>query len=64
MRGRPKQQTTLFGLRTPGDRVPAGHPLRRVKDMADAALAALSPTFDEMRCTAAPAGRASHQSSC
>ncbi|RKH09519.1 IS5 family transposase [Corallococcus sp. CA047B] len=48
MRGRPKQQTTLFSLRTPGDRVPAGHPLRRVKDMADAALAALSPTFDEM----------------
>ncbi|RKG95577.1 IS5 family transposase [Corallococcus sp. CA047B] len=48
MRGRPKQQTTLFSLRTPGDRVPAGHPLRRVKDMADAALAALSATFDEM----------------
>ncbi|NRD55078.1 IS5 family transposase [Corallococcus exiguus] len=48
MRGRSKQQTTLFSLRTPGDRVPAGHPLRRVKDMADAALAALSPTFDEM----------------
>lgn len=48
MRGRPKQQTTLFSLRTPGDRVPAGHPLRRVKDMADAALAALSPTFDAM----------------
>ncbi|AGC42880.1 transposase [Myxococcus stipitatus DSM 14675] len=48
MRGRPKQQTTLFSLRTPGDRVPAAHPLRRVKDMADAALAALSPTFDAM----------------
>ncbi|AKQ63842.1 Mobile element protein [Myxococcus hansupus] len=47
-RGRPEQQTTLFSLRTPGDRVPAGHPLRRVKDMADAALAALLPTFDAM----------------
>lgn len=48
MRGRGKQQTTLFSLRTPGDRVPADHPLRRVKDMADTALAALSPTFDKM----------------
>lgn len=48
MRGHPKQQTTLFSLRTPGDRVPASHPLRRVKDMADAALAALSSTFDQM----------------
>ncbi|NOK07696.1 transposase [Corallococcus exercitus] len=26
----PKQQTTLFSLRTPGDQVPAGHLLRRV----------------------------------
>ena len=48
MRGSKKQQTTLFSLRTPGDRVPKDHPLRRVKDMADAALAALSPTFDQM----------------
>jgi transposase len=48
MRGRSKQQSTMFSLRTPGDRVPADHPLRRVKDMADAALAALSPVFDEM----------------
>ena len=48
MRGQKKQQETLFSLRTPGDRVPKDHPLRRVKDMADAALAALSPTFDRM----------------
>ena len=48
MRGKTKQQATVFSLRTPGDRVPADHPLRRVKDMADAALAALSPTFDKM----------------
>src|SRR5579863_6503946 len=48
MRGRKKQQETLFSLRTPGDRVPKDHPIRRVKDMADAALAALSPTFDRM----------------
>src|SRR3569832_2328464 len=48
MRGRKKQQETLFSLRTPGDRVPKDHPLRRVKDMADAALAALASTFDKM----------------
>jgi transposase len=48
MRGRKKQQETLFSLRTPGDRVPEDHPLRRVKDMADAALAALSRTFEKM----------------
>ncbi len=48
MRGQKKQQVTLFSLRTPGDRVPKTHPLRRVKDMADAALAALSPTFEKM----------------
>ena len=48
MRGRKKQQDTLFSLRTPGDRVPKDHPLRRVKDMADAALKALSPTFERM----------------
>src|SRR5688572_5539620 len=48
MRGRKKQQVTLLSLRTPGDRVPKDHPLRRVKDMADAALATLSSTFDRM----------------
>src|SRR5216684_2631919 len=48
MRGHKKQQETLFSLRTLVDRVPKDHPLRRVKDMADAALAALSPTFEKM----------------
>ena len=48
MRGHKKQQETLFSLRTPEDRVPKDHPLRRVKDMADAALATLSGTFDKM----------------
>jgi transposase len=33
---------------SPGQRVPADHPLRRIKSLADKALAALSPTFDEM----------------
>ncbi len=48
MRGTPKQQSTMFSLRTPAERIPKDHPLRRVKDMADAALSALSPTFDRM----------------
>ncbi|MCY1017705.1 transposase [Pyxidicoccus sp. MSG2] len=48
MRGTLKQQTTMFSLRTPGARIAKDHPLRRVKDMADAALAAPSPTFDRM----------------
>jgi len=32
----------------PGDRVAGEHPLRRVKELADAALTRLSPLFDEM----------------
>src|ERR1700680_3097528 len=35
----------------PGDRVPKEHRLRRVKELADAALTQLSPLFDEMYST-------------
>lgn len=38
----------MLSLSTPDKRVPADHPLRRIKALADQALAALSPTFDEM----------------
>jgi transposase len=48
MRGAPKKQSTMFSIKSPGDRVPKDHPLRRVKDLADGALAALSPTFAKM----------------
>ena len=48
MRGTPKSQSTMFSIKAPGDRVPKDHPLRRVKDLADGALAALSPTFAKM----------------
>jgi transposase len=48
MRGTTKQQESMFSLKTPGDRVPKDHPLRRIKDLADGALATLSPTFDKM----------------
>lgn len=48
MRGTTKQQESMFSLKTPGDRVPKDHPLRRIKDLADGALATLSGTFDKM----------------
>ena len=48
MRGTPKKQSTMFSIKAPGDRVPKDHPLRRVKDLADGALALLSPTFAKM----------------
>lgn len=48
MRGTTKQQESMFSLKTPGDRVPKDHPLRRIKDLADGALATLGPTFDKM----------------
>jgi transposase len=48
VRGRKNSQTTMLSLMTPEQRVPKGHPLRRIKELADAALQALSPTFDAM----------------
>ena len=48
MRGRNESQVTMLSLVTPDQRVPKSHPLRRVKALADEALAALSPTFDAM----------------
>lgn len=48
MRGRVDQQATMFSLMTPAQRVPKDHPIRRIKDIADAELARLSPIFDEM----------------
>jgi len=38
----------MLSLVTPDQRVPKDHPLRKLKALADATLAALSPTFDEM----------------
>ena len=48
MRGEPKQQETMLSLVTPAKRVPAEHPVRRIKDLADAELSRLSSVFDEM----------------
>jgi transposase len=48
MRGRKTSQTTRLSLVAPEQRVPKAHPLRRIKLLADAALQALSLTFDAM----------------
>jgi hypothetical protein len=48
MRGEERRQRAMLMIMEPGDRVPKEHPLRRVKKLADAALAQLSPLFDEM----------------
>ena len=48
MRGEERRQRTMLMILEPGDRVPKEHPLRRVKELADAALTQLSPLFDEM----------------
>src|SRR3954454_11574306 len=48
MRGPATQQATMLSLVSTEDRVPKGHPLRRIKQLADEALKRLSPTFDAM----------------
>jgi transposase len=47
MRGETKQQAA-FSLVQPAQRVPKEHPIRRIKELADAELKRLSPVFDEM----------------
>jgi transposase len=48
MRGEERRQRTMLMVLEPGERVSKEHPLRRVKELADAALAQLSALFDEM----------------
>ena len=48
MRGRDTQQTAMFSYLSPEQRVPADHPLRRIRKMVDLALKGLSPAFDQM----------------
>ena len=48
MRGRIEQQVTMFSLKTPEQRVPKDHPIRRIKQIADRELERLSPVFDQM----------------
>jgi transposase len=48
MRGQREEQSTMWMLMTLESRVPKEDPIRRVKAMADEALKALSPAFDQM----------------
>ena len=48
MRGKVERQETMLTLMTPSKRVPKDHPIRRIKEIADAELERLSDVFDEM----------------
>ena len=48
MRGYDQPQTTMLTLVNPEKRVPANHPIRRIKPLAEAALKALSPLLEQM----------------
>ena len=48
MRGRQEPQVTMLAFVDLEERVPADHPLRAIKALADAALERLSPEFDRL----------------
>jgi len=48
MRGRVDPQESMFSYFSPDSRVPEGHPLRRIKQHADAVLGSMSPEFDRI----------------
>jgi len=48
VRGNHDPQSHMFSYFSPEERVPATHPLRAIKQHADAALQELSPVFDQM----------------
>ena len=48
MRGEDKRQRAMLVVINPEQRIPQGHPLRRIKALADAALKELSPVFNQM----------------
>jgi transposase len=48
MRGKKQQQVSMLTLRSPEQMVPKGHPLRKVRVIAERALADLEPVFEGM----------------
>jgi len=48
MRGTETKQASMLCLMSPETVVPLDHPIRRIKELADAALAELGPVFDAM----------------
>src|SRR5580700_8287083 len=51
MRGMDTQQSAMFSYLSPEQRVPAAHPLRRVRKITDRLLVELSGLFDQMYST-------------
>jgi len=51
MRGSDTQQSAMFSYLSPEQRVPANHPLRRVREITDRLLHELSDLFDRMYST-------------
>ena len=58
MRGTSDQQIESLVALTPEDLVPEGHPIRRIKPLADRVLQELSPTFSPHVRQGRPALRA------
>ena len=52
MRGRTSAQGSMLAFLDPESRIPPNHPLRTIKRFADAALAELSPLFDQLYAAA------------
>src|SRR3984893_2634435 len=48
MRGHDRPQATMLTLVSPEKRVPANHPIRRIKLLAETALKELSPLLEQM----------------
>jgi transposase len=48
MRGQNREQTSMLVMGSLQDRIPADHPIRRIKLLADEALSRLHPTFEGM----------------
>src|ERR1700675_3533266 len=48
MRGYDRPQSTMLSLVNPEQRVPASHPIRLIKELAEVALKELSPLFAQM----------------
>ena len=48
MRGYDRPQSTMLTLVNPEQRVPANHPIRLIKQLAEVALKELSPRFEQM----------------
>jgi hypothetical protein len=54
MRGEQNSRVELLTTTSSGKRVPATHPIREIKRLADAALAKLDSTFDAMHSPPPP----------